>query len=75
MKRKITFVLVSLIFTAFDYSLGMEALTQVYGRAIAGIISSPLFSALYFALVFSVELLSLYALSGAIERILRKRLK
>ena len=75
MKGKITFALVSLIFTVFDYSLGKEALLDVYGNSMTEIVSSPVFSALYFLLVFAVELLTLYAVSGAFKRALRKRFK
>ena len=72
MKGKTTFALVSLLFSYFDYQLGRELILTVYGSGVAELFNSLPVSALYFLLVYTVELSVLLTLGSLAGRLLKK---
>ena len=72
MKGKITFALVSLLFSYFDYQLGRELVLAVYGSGVAEIFDSLPVSALYFLLVYAVEFSVITALGSLAGKLLKK---
>ena len=74
MKGKITFALVSLLFSYLDYQLGRELILTVYGNEAAMLLDSFPLSALYFFLIYTVEL-SVLLTAGSLAVKVFKKLK
>ena len=74
MKWKITFALVSLLFSYLDYQLGRELILTVYGSEVARLLDSFPLSALYFILIYTVEL-SVLLTAGSLAVKVFKKLK
>ena len=74
MKGKITFALVSLLFSYLDYQLGRELILTVYGSEVAKLLGSLPLSALYFLLIYTVEL-SVLLTAGSLAVKVFKKLK
>ena len=72
MKGKTTFALVSLLFSYLDYQLGRELILAVYGSEVAKLFDSLPVSALYFLLVYTVELSVLLTLGSLVGGLLKK---
>ena len=74
MKWKITFALVSLLFSYLDYQLGRELILTVYGSEVAKLFDSLPVSALYFLLIYTVEI-SVLLTTGSLAVKIFKKLK
>ena len=74
MKWKITFALVSLLFSYLDYQLGRELILTVYGTEVAKLFDSLPVSAFYFLLIFTVEI-SVLLTTGSLAVKIFKKLK
>ena len=74
MKGKITFALVSLLFSYLDYQLGRELILTVYGSEVAKLLDSLPLSVLYFLLIYTVEL-SVLLTAGSLAVKVFKKLK
>ena len=74
MKGKITFAMVSLLFSYLDYQLGRELIFTVYGSEVARVLDSLPVSVLYFLLIYTVEL-SVLLTAGSLAVKVFKKLK
>ena len=72
MKWKITFALVSLLFSYFEYRLGREMILTVYGTEVAKLFDSLPVSALYFLLIYTVELSVLLTAGSLVAKVFKK---
>lgn len=64
--------LLSLLFTFFDYSIGITEVRVVYGAETLKILSSFPVNVVYLTVIFVTEFLVLYFLQGKILNIYRK---
>ena len=74
MNGNITFALVSLLFSYLDYQLGKELVLTVYGSEVAKLLDSFPLSALYFLLIYTVEL-TVILTAGSLALKVFKKLK
>jgi TRAP-type C4-dicarboxylate transport system permease small subunit len=70
--KKITFGLVSLIFSLFDFKVGVSVTSIIYGIHVSNLFYSFPFNLVYFALIFTIEFMTIRAFVSLFEGILRK---
>ncbi|WP_277019804.1 hypothetical protein [Sulfuracidifex metallicus] len=70
--KKITFGLVSLIFSLFDFKIGVSVTSIIYGIDVSNLFYSFPFNLLYFALIFTIEFMTIRTFVSLFEGIMRK---